>query len=174
MKTRNNITKTSYSNLQITALTVLRVLIGWHFLYEGLYKVISPTWSSESYLESSTGPFASTFRSLAESDILLQIADMLNIWGLVLIGLCLFIGAFSKISAYLGMLLLFFYYISFPPFGGSCSAAYVDGNYWIVNRNLIEMASLFVLIAFPVAHITGLDRFIFKNKYNKSKLKESN
>ena len=171
MKTHNSI-KPVYTKLQITSLTVLRILIGWHFLYEGLYKVISPAWSSKSYLESSTGPFASTFRSLAESDALLQIADMVNVWGLVLIGLCLFIGAFSKISAYLGMLLLFFYYISFPPFGGSYSAAYLDGNYWIVNRNLIEMASLFVLIAFPSAHITGLDRFIFKNKYYKSTIKE--
>lgn len=159
-----NSIKSSYSNWQIIVLTVLRVLIGWHFLYEGLYKIISPVWSSKSYLEVSTGPFASIFKSIAESDTLLHISDLLNIWGLVLIGLCLFVGAFSKISAYLGMILLFFYYISFPPFGDSYSAAYVDGNYWIVNRNLIEMASLLILIVFPSSHITGLDRFFFKRK----------
>jgi len=164
MMTHNSISKSGYSNWQIIALTALRVLIGWHFLYEGLYKVISPAWSSRSYLESSTGPFASVFRSLAESEALLQVADFLNIWGLVLIGLCIFIGLFSKMSAYLGMILLFFYYISFPPFGDAYSAAYVDGNYWIVNRNLIEIVSLFILVVFPSSHITGLDRFIFKAK----------
>lgn len=170
MMAHNNIFKSGYSNWQIIALTVLRVLIGWHFLYEGLYKVISPAWSSRSYLESSTGPFATVFRSLAETDALLQVADFLNIWGLVLIGFCLFIGLFSKISAYLGMILLFFYYISFPPFGDSYSFAYVDGNYWIVNRNLIEIVSLLILIVFPSSHITGLDRFIFKTNRTGSKI----
>jgi thiosulfate dehydrogenase [quinone] large subunit len=38
----------------------------------------------------------------------------------------------------------------------------VEGNYWIVNKNLIEMAALFVLYLFPSSQITGIDRYIQK------------
>jgi uncharacterized membrane protein YphA (DoxX/SURF4 family) len=43
----------------------LRLVIGWHFLVEGLEKLHSQTWSGETYLRESTGPLASTFRALA-------------------------------------------------------------------------------------------------------------
>ena len=32
------------------AITVLRVLVGWPFLYEGIAKLSSPTWSATGYL----------------------------------------------------------------------------------------------------------------------------
>src|SRR5262245_61306226 len=46
-------------------LICLRVAIGWHFLWEGVDKVTSATWSSEAYLRESTGPLAPAFRDLA-------------------------------------------------------------------------------------------------------------
>lgn len=168
---RNKLIGTDYSSLQISALTILRILVGWHFLYEGLYKVYTHGWTGKGYLESSIGPFSPIFNFLAGSETLLQISDLLNIFGLTLIGLCLFIGLFSKLSAYLGMLLLFFYYLSYPPFSGLTNIGFVEGNYWIVNRNLIEMGSLFVLAVFPSSHITGIDRFIYKYRKSKSKSK---
>jgi hypothetical protein len=39
-------------------LTILRVAIGWHFLYEGLTKLFNPAWTAAGYLESATGPLA--------------------------------------------------------------------------------------------------------------------
>lgn len=151
-----------YSNCQIFGLTVLRVLIGWHFLYEGLIKIYTPGWTSKSYLLSSVGPFSSVFKEIALSPAILPIVDILNEWGLVLIGLSLFIGFLSKPSKILGMILLLFYYLSYPPIAGLTNNGYVEGSYWIVNKNLIEMAALFVLLMFPSSHITGIDRFIFK------------
>ena len=158
--TSNNVNKSRYSGWQLSALTITRVLIGWHFLYEGLFKVFSPAWSSKSYLQASVGPFSSFFKSMAQSESMIQIVDFLNIWGLILIGVCLFLGLFTRLSTYFGMLLLLFYYISYPPFGGVDMSAFVDGNFWIVNRNLIELGTLFILAVFPSGHITGLDRFI--------------
>ena len=32
------------------AITVLRVVIGWHFLYEGVSKLTSTTWSAAGYM----------------------------------------------------------------------------------------------------------------------------
>ena len=43
----------------------LRLVIGWHFLIEGIEKLHSPSWTSEAYLRESSGPLAPTFRALA-------------------------------------------------------------------------------------------------------------
>jgi len=40
-------------------LTVLRILIGWHFLYEGIAKLLSPAWTAKYYLLGSNWIFVS-------------------------------------------------------------------------------------------------------------------
>src|SRR5437763_12122460 len=45
-------------------LVILRLVIGWHFLVEGLYKFETP-WSGEAYLRESSGPLGSYFRGIA-------------------------------------------------------------------------------------------------------------
>ena len=155
--------KNSYSGVQLFNLTLLRVLIGWHFLYEGLVKFYTPDWTAKHYLSGSVGPFSSIFKSIAQSETALQVVDLLNEWGLVFIGLGLFAGLMSKPVKVLGIIMLSLYYLAYPPFAGLGVNMHVEGSYWIVNKNLIEMAALFVLLLFPSSHITGLDRFIFKS-----------
>jgi len=46
-------------------LVLLRLAIGWHFLFEGVEKLTTPGWSSAGYLRESSGPLADHFRSLA-------------------------------------------------------------------------------------------------------------
>jgi thiosulfate dehydrogenase (quinone) large subunit len=155
----------SYSNWQIFALTFMRVLIGWHFLYEGLVKLFStPAWTAKSYLIGSVGPFSPVFKAMASSSTVQFIIDNLNIWGLILIGLSLFIGLFAKYAKLLGILLLLFYYLAYPPFASLITNTLVEGNYWIVNKNFIEMAALFVLFLFPSSQITGIDRYLQKKQ----------
>jgi thiosulfate dehydrogenase (quinone) large subunit len=161
---KNSETNTAYSGSQIFALTLLRVLIGWHFLYEGLIKLNTPGWSSKSYLLDSVGPLSPLFNGIAQSESLLKTVDILNEWGLVLIGLSLFIGLLSRTGKIFGIVLLSFYYLAYPPFAGLGIITHVEGNYWIVNKNLVEMAALFVLYLFPSSHITGLDKFIIRKK----------
>ena len=147
---------------QTFALTFLRVLIGWHFLYEGLTKLYTPGWTAKEYLLGSVGPLAPLFKSMAKAESVLSVVDILNEWGLVLIGLSLFIGLFSKPFKLIGIVLLAFYYLAYPPFASLGINAHVEGSYWIVNKNLIEMAALFVLYLFPSSPITGMDRYILK------------
>jgi len=150
----------SYSNWQIFSLTFLRVLIGWHFLYEGITKLFSiPAWTAKSYLLGSVGPFAPIFKAMASHPTLLLIIDNLNIWGLILIGICLFIGLFARPFKLFGIVLLLLYYLAYPPFATVIINAPVEGSYWIVNKNLIEMAALFVLYLFPSSQISGIDRY---------------
>lgn len=154
----------NYSNCQTFSLTFLRVLIGWHFLYEGLIKLYTPAWTAKPYLEGAIGPLAPLFKSMVQNESILNMVNITNEWGLVLIGLGLFIGLLSKPCKICGIILLSFYYLAYPPFAGLGINAHVEGSYWIVNKNLIEMAALFVLLLFPSSHITGIDRFLFKNK----------
>jgi thiosulfate dehydrogenase [quinone] large subunit len=163
---KNIETTAGYSNGQIIALTSLRILIGWHFLYEGLTKILTPGWTSKGYLIGSVGPLSNLFKSMAQSETVLNIVDFLNEWGLVLIGLSLFIGLLSKAAKISGIILLLFYYLAYPPFAGLGVNTHVEGSYWIVNKNLIEIAALFVLHQFPSSHITGIDKFVFKKYRN--------
>jgi thiosulfate dehydrogenase [quinone] large subunit len=151
----------SYSDLQIFSLTLLRVLIGWHFLYEGLTKLFSTSvWTAKSYLLGSVGPFAGVYHAMGSNPAMMNIIDPVNMWGLILIGFCLFIGLFARPFKLFGIVLLLLYYFAYPPFSTIAINAPVEGNYWIVNKNLIEIAALFVLFLFPSSQITGIDRYL--------------
>lgn len=154
----------SYTNWQVFSLTLLRIFIGWHFLYEGLVKLYSsPSWSAAGYLNGSVGPLSHVFKDVAAGTDMLAVVNFLNIWGLIIIGLALFIGFFSKPAKLCGIILLSLYYLAYPPFPIFTISAPVEGSYWIVNKNLVEMAALLVLYLFPTSHITGIDRFIKKS-----------
>ncbi len=146
------------------ALTVLRIAIGWHFLFEGLIKVLNPEWSAYSFLNAATGPFASFFKSIAANPGALDFINFLNQWALVLIGLSLILGLFSRWASLGGILLLGLYYFASPPFIGLAGTAMAEGNYLIVNKNLIEILALFVLFQFSGSKVYGLDRFIKSNR----------
>lgn len=55
--------------LAILLLVIVRVSIGWHLLYEGLWKLNTQTtaepWSAEPYLKNAQGPFKDHFRNLS-------------------------------------------------------------------------------------------------------------
>jgi thiosulfate dehydrogenase [quinone] large subunit len=96
--------------------TVLRMLLGWHFLYEGVWKLTQPGgWSSMGYLKTSRWFAAPVFQYIAETPALLRAVDLLNMWGLTLIGAGLFFGVLIRPAAFFGMVLLAFYYVAQPP-----------------------------------------------------------
>ncbi len=151
-----------HSNWQLVALVLLRILIGWHLLYEGIIKLINPNWSAASFLLESKWIFAGMFKAIAGNPSVLSIVNVLNTWGLILIGLGLILGCLTRTATVAGMVLILLYYLCNPPFTGLYYAIPSEGNYLIVNKNLIEIAALFVLLLFPTGHIIGLDRFIYK------------
>jgi thiosulfate dehydrogenase (quinone) large subunit len=149
---------------QLFWLVVLRVVIGWHFLYEGLVKLVNPNWSSLGYLLDSEGPLQDVFFRMASAPSLLQVVDYLNIWGLILIGFCLITGLFERIALTGGIVLLAFYYLSHPPLIGLSYGLPSEGSYLIVNKTFIELIALVVLLVFPTARRIGLDRIVFYRK----------
>jgi thiosulfate dehydrogenase (quinone) large subunit len=156
-----------YTRYQTAALLLLRVLAGWHFLYEGLVKVVNPDWTSAGYLLDSGGFMSGFFRSLASSPSTLNAIDFLNEWGLVAIGLGLIAGCFTRVALVSGMVLMGFYYLSHPPVVAARYAVPSEGSYLWVNKNLIEIAALFVLYLFPTEREYGIDRLIFGRRGKK-------
>ena len=51
----------NYTRFQLTGLVLLRLTIGWHFLYEGVIKLHNPYWSAKGYLLSAEGVFKPFF-----------------------------------------------------------------------------------------------------------------
>ncbi len=132
-------------NWKKTIISVFRIAIGWHFLFEGISKILVGNWSATSYLANSTGPLAGFYQWMAGSEGLMSVVDPLNIAALILIGLGLFIGLGIRMSAISGIVLLMLYYFAYPPFGGSIMGP-VEGNLFIVNKNLIEALALILLL----------------------------
>ena len=153
-----------YTDFQTTALVVLRVLIGWHFLYEGLAKLGNPYWTSAGYLAESKWWFSGIFISMATHEPVLAVVDFINSWGLVVIGLGLMLGCLTRAATIAAIVLLALYYIAAPPFAGYTYAMPAEGSYLVVNKVLIELAAVVVLLAFPTGMLFGLDRLIFRKR----------
>jgi thiosulfate dehydrogenase (quinone) large subunit len=126
------------TNFQTGAVVGLRLLIGWHFLYEGLAKLANPYWTSAGYLAESQWIFQDLLVRIAASPTAVTIVDYMNMWGLTLIGLGLLLGLFTRTAAVAGIVLLVFYFVSAPPFTGLSYPMPLEGSYLIVNKVLIE------------------------------------
>ena len=141
-------------------LTFLRIVVGWHLMYEGVSKLMKPDWSSEAFLSGSKWIFSGVFHKIAASPELLKVVDFLNVWGLILIGLSLILGLLVRWSSVFGAILMLFYFIAHPPIPGYTFGGIAEGSYLWINKTLIEF---FILIAFsvlPVDLFYGLDRLI--------------
>jgi thiosulfate dehydrogenase [quinone] large subunit len=147
---------------RLAALVLLRILIGWHFLYEGIAKMIKPDWSAAGFLQQSKWIFSGIFKWMANNPDVLEVVDFLNIWGLTFIGLGLILGCFTRTAALAGMGLILLYYLCNPPFIGLYYSIPSEGNYLYVNKNIVEMGSLLVTFLFPTGKILGFDHLIIK------------
>ena len=143
------------------SVTLLRVFIGWHFLYEGVIKIYNPDWTSYGYLASAQGPFKSFFHWMSREPMI-HWADSLNWMALMFVGISLLLGVFEKKGAFVAALLLGLYYLAHPSFPW-LTQVNVEGSYWFVNKNLIELAACLVLYKMPTGEFFGLG-YLFKKR----------
>jgi thiosulfate dehydrogenase [quinone] large subunit len=157
---------TGLSSGQQVSLVLLRTLIGWHFLYEGYFKLLWPAWgrdgeplphwTSAGYLKAAVGPFAGFFHGLAQSQWLSSI-DMFVAFAVFGVGLSLVLGLFTDLGCAGALVLLSLFYLSSIPTQG-LPTAHAEGTYLLVNKNLVEAGAVLVLLAFGTGRIAGLDR----------------
>lgn len=141
-----------------SAIVLLRLTLGWLFLYAGITKVVDPSWSAKGFLEHAN-TFSGFYGWLALPNIL-PIVDFLNQWGLTIIGAFLILGILVRYSAYLGALMMLLYYfpvLTFP---------YVGEHSFIVDEHIIYAAAFLVLASMSSNHIWSLSR-LFKSKMKK-------
>jgi thiosulfate dehydrogenase [quinone] large subunit len=154
------------SGVQQVCLIALRTVIGWHFAYEGFYKLMLPGWtragervaafSAAGYLKGATGPLAPFFHSLASNASAMHAIDLIVPIGLLLVGLSLMLGLFTQLGCVGALGFLAMFYLSQPPLSGMPQPG-AEGAYLFVNKNLIELAAVFAILAFRTGRIAGLD-----------------
>jgi thiosulfate dehydrogenase (quinone) large subunit len=148
------------SRRALIAITVMRIFVGWHFLYEGIAKLTSPSWSAVGYLRQARGPFSGFFRWLASQPNMLAWADQITMWGLTLVGVFLIVGLFTRLASLAGMAFILMFYFATPPFVGYFYSIPSEGSYLIVNKNLVELGALIVIFVTRSGLFAGLDRIV--------------
>jgi thiosulfate dehydrogenase [quinone] large subunit len=155
------------TGFQQFCLITLRTVIGWHFAYEGFYKLMLPgwsrtgqlvgAWSAAGYLKGATGPLAPTFHRMAESAGTMHAVDLIVPFGLLVVGLSLMLGLLTQLGCAGAIAFLALFYLSQPPFTGMPQTG-AEGTYLIVNKNLIELIAVTTVMAFRTGLIAGLDQ----------------
>jgi uncharacterized membrane protein YphA (DoxX/SURF4 family) len=108
------------------------------------------------------------FHWLISNNTTLQIVDFLNIWGLLIIGLFLFIGFLPRAASIGGAFLLLLYYIANPPF--VYSTVPTQSHFYIINYNLIEAFVLIVIASLNGEQLFGIQRYLaVRNRTEKEK-----
>jgi len=165
--------ETLVNRSQSVALIVLRTLIGWHFLYEAYFKIMSPAWSrsggpltpwsSAGYLQGASGPLGGIFHRLVNAGWTVWLDRGVKV-ALLVIGLSVILGLFTRIGLWLGLAMLALFYLLYVPTLG-IPQPNNEGTYLIVNKTLIEAAAVAVLLMFDTGRIAGLDLFL-RRKYS--------
>ena len=151
------------------AITVMRVIVGWHFLYEGIAKLTSPSWSAAGYMKVSRGPFADLFKHIAATPHLLDYSNLITMYGLTIVGVLLILGLFTRLAAFGGIGFVLMFYLCNPPYIGYFYSIPTEGSYLIVNKNLVEVGALAVVLFTRSGLLAGLDRLVHGLFFSRSR-----
>jgi uncharacterized membrane protein YphA (DoxX/SURF4 family) len=91
---------------------------------------------------------------------LLDLSDFLVKWGLVVLGVCLLVGLFTRSACLAGAAFLLSLYLAMPPLPGLIESPKTEGHYVFVNKNIIEMLALLTLATTRSGRWLGLDALL--------------
>ncbi|MDO8581623.1 MAG: DoxX family protein [bacterium] len=137
------------SKSQKISLLLVRLALGWLFLYAGITKLINPEWSAAGFLNN-----AKTFTGLFQwfaSPANIGWINFVNEWGLTLLGISLILGIGVRFSSVLGALLMVLYYLprlQFP---------HPDANSFIVDQHIIFIFVLIFFATVRAGRVYGLE-----------------
>lgn len=141
---------------QSLASLLLRVSLGWLFLYAGYSKLTAPNgFSAKQFLINLHGPFAGIYLPMAGNPIV----DNLVVWGEILIGICLILGVLVRFSSFWGIvMMLLFYFAQYPP-----------EHSLIVNDQLMYALIFGYLMVSNAGYFWGFDK-VLEKKFPKFKV----
>jgi uncharacterized membrane protein YphA (DoxX/SURF4 family) len=83
--------------------------------------------------------------------------DAVTRWGLVVVGICLLAGLFTRSACVAGACFLLLFFLAMPPLPGLLENPKAEGHYLFLNKNIIEMFALLTLAATRSGRWLGLD-----------------
>lgn len=86
--------------------------------------------------------------------------NAISAYGLLILGGCLLLGLFSRLSALGAAALVMTFYLAHPPWPGELPNPLAEGSYLIVNKNLIEVVACLLLATTPSGVWAGLDAIV--------------
>ncbi|RJR12485.1 DoxX family protein [Candidatus Parcubacteria bacterium] len=119
--------------------------------YAGIVKVLNPNWSAAGFLNSAK-TFPEFYAWFAQPSIL-PITNLLNEWGLTIIGVMLILGIGVRLASVLGVALMLLYY--FP----ALQFPYAGDHAYIVDDHIVYALLLLYLAAARAGRIFGLERW---------------
>ena len=145
------------------ALLAMRIGMGWILLQGGLTKLFNPPWTAAGYLSNVPGgnPFAAYWGLMAGNPIV----DQLVIWGLVLTGLCLIVGAFVRWSAFWGSTMMLLFWAS--SLEGGLLAGLPLAHGWVVNEHIVYVILMVAAAEFGAGRILGVDEYLEDTEFVK-------
>lgn len=139
------------NKLQQMSVFLLRISLGWMFFWAGITKVFDPAWSAAGYLQGAK-TFTGFYQWLTMPD-LLPLTNLVNEWGLTLLGLSLMLGVFVRLSSVLGAVLMLLYYFPILQF------PYPNPYSFVVDEHIIYAFSLLVLGGLRAGRIWGFENW---------------
>jgi thiosulfate dehydrogenase [quinone] large subunit len=146
---------------QQCVLVMLRFAIGWHLFVQGYGRLASAGLSSELQLRTSTGPIAPFFHWLADVQWLRAATDHATVWGLMIVGVLLMVGLFTRTATLVSIALLVPSVLAHPPLPvAGALVATSGGHEMYIDRTMIEILGLVVSLSFDTGRMAGLDLVI--------------
>lgn len=109
----------------------------------------------------------------AEKPAIIWWIDKLTIWTLLVVGVCLMLGLFSRLAALAGAGFLVMTLLTHPPLPWLPDPPNAEGHYIFVSKNVIELIALLMLACIPTGQWFGLDALIQAvNPFGKKKVEE--
>lgn len=142
---------------QKITLTLLRLVLGVLFLYAGYSHLIDPTFSAKGYIigaKTFTG-----FYKMLTGPAVLPAVNFINEWGLTLLGLSLLLGLGVRLSAPLGALMMFLYYLPILNF------PFIPPHSFLVDEHIVYAAALLLLYAFHAGRFYGVAAVCERSKF---------
>jgi thiosulfate dehydrogenase [quinone] large subunit len=131
---------------------ILRIMIGWTFLYAGIWQ-IKDNYDISGFLNHVV-TFHDFYANFA-TPAMLPITNFLVKWGHLLIGLSFVSGLLVRVSGPFAFLLMITYYFAHMEF------PYVENQFnYIVDYHLVYATVIVYLVAHRAGHVWGLDGLV--------------
>lgn len=134
------------------ALFMMRIGLGWLFVYAGWSKVVTfftaaPDWTATGFLMGTEGrPFEAMFQVMANNVVI----DYLNAYGLLLIGIAIVLGVLVRWASFWGVLMMLLYW----------AAVYPPEHALLVDDHIIDALCFVVLASLGAGRAWGLDGWL--------------